>query len=238
MAGPLGHVPLAEAAAFKMRRRAGGRRSPYGRTERDYGEFRRTAAQKLRELDDNRRDDAKRYAQYGYTPAPIFRLGLTQSVPCAGFRKSLESVDIETVSSATEGLGYWVVAGGKNHAGRLDRQIERRAASESPTFIDAIEAFAEAEPSGKLGRSLRRRPIKGGPELADVEVWRLKDDALEAFAGQLLKIVEGNGGEITDMHKTHDSFVVQIACSASLLSTVASLREVVRMDRPLQAGAV
>lgn len=70
--------------------------------ERDYDEFRRAAAQKLCELDDNRRVDAGRFARYGYAPAPIFCLGLTQRVPYAGFKDKLKSVNIETISSATE----------------------------------------------------------------------------------------------------------------------------------------
>lgn len=101
MAETLRHITLNEAAAFKRRRRVV-RHSPYDKVERDYDEFRRAAAQKLRELDDNRRVDAERFARYGYAPAPIFCLGLTQRVPYAGFKDKLMSVNIETISSATE----------------------------------------------------------------------------------------------------------------------------------------
>lgn len=235
MADQPGHIPMYRVATFKRRKRGGGRHSTYDRTERDYVEFRRAAAQMLRKLDDNRRGDAARYAQYGYAPFPIFLLRLTQKVPYDRFRKSLESVNIETISAATEKSGYWVVAGGEDHAGKLDRQIERRAALTGPTFVDAIAAFDEADPHKKLGRSLVRSPIKDEFELVDVEVWRLDDDdALKAFTRQLLKMVKDNGGRITDTYKTHDTFVVQITCNAALLSMVAALREVVRMDRPMQ----
>ena len=234
MADQLDHIPLNRAATFKRRKRRVMPRSPYDKEERNYGEFRRATAQRLRELDDGRRGDAARYAQYGYTPSPIFRLNLTQKVPYGAFKKSLESVNIETVSSATERSGYWVVAGGKDHASKLDKRIEKRAASSSPTFVDAIAEFDEADPQKKLGRSLERRPIKDDFEPVDVEVWRLDDDALDAFTEQLLKMVMDNGGRITDEYKTHDTFVVQATCNAALLSMVATLREVVRIDRPLQ----
>lgn len=102
MAETLRHITLNEAAAFKRRRREIRRPPPYDKVERDYDEFRRAAAQKLRELDDNRRVDAERFARYGYAPAPIFCLGLTQRVPYAGFKDKLKSVNIETISSATE----------------------------------------------------------------------------------------------------------------------------------------
>ena len=231
------------AAALESRGRGKGshprryhpRRTPYDRAERDYGEFRRAAAQMLRELDDGCRADAARHARYGYKPCPIFRINLTQRVPYGRFKKSLESANVETISSATERSGYWVVAGGRGHAGRLDRQIERRAASRGPTFVDAIASFGEADPAKKLGASLERRPIGCGFELVDVEAWRLGDDALEAFEGQLRMMVADNGGRMTDTYRTHDTFVAQIACDAALLSTVAALREVVRVDRPLWA---
>lgn len=203
--------------------------------ERDYGEFRRAAARMLRELDDGCRADAARHARYGYTPYPTFRLNLTQRVPYGRFKKSLESANVETISSATGRSGYWVVAGGGGHAGKLDRQIERRAASRGPTFVDAIASFSEADPAKKLGASLERRPIGGAFELVDVEVWRLGDDALDAFVEQLRMMVADNGGRMTDTYRTHDTFVAQIACDAALLSTVAALREVVRVDRPLWA---
>lgn len=238
MADQMDHIPLNRAAALKRRKRSGrGGGSSYDKAARDYGEFRRAAAQKLRELDDGRRGDAIKYAQYGYTPSPIFRLNLTQKVPYSRFKKSLESADIETISSATGRSGYWVVAGGRDHARKLDRRIEKRATSSSPTFVDAIASFDEADPQKKLGRSLELRPIKDDFELVDVEVWRLGDDALGAFEGQLLRMVTDNGGRITDTYKTHDTFVVQITCNAALLSMVATLREVVRMDRPLQVEA-
>ena len=238
MADQMDHIPLNRAAALKRRKRSGrGGGSSYDKAERDYGEFRRAAAQKLRELDDGRRCDAAKYAQYGYTPSPIFRLNLTQKVPYSRFKKSLESADIETISSATGRSGYWVVAGGRDHARKLDRRIEKRATSSSPTFVDAIASFDEADPRKKLGRSFELRPIKDDFELVDVEIWRLGDDALGAFEEQLLRMVTGNGGRITDTYKTHDTFVVQITCNAALLSMVATLREVVRMDRPLQVEA-
>lgn len=237
MADQMDHIPLNRVATFKRRKRRGGGGSPYDKAERDYDEFRRATAQKLRELDDGRRSDATKYAQYGYTPSPIFRLNLTQKVPYSGFKKSLEAVNIETVSSATGRSGYWVVVGGKDHASKLDRRIEKRAASSSPTFVDAIATFDEVDPPKKLGRSLELRPIKDDFEPVDVEVWRLDDDALKAFTGQLLKMVMDNGGRIMDKYKTHDTFVVQVTCNAALLSMVATLREVVRMDRPLQVEA-
>lgn len=65
-------------------------------------------------------------------------------------------------------------------------------------------------------------------------VWRLGDDALDAFTGQMRAMVEGNGGQITDTYRTHDTFVAQVACDSALLSIVANLREVVRIDRPLR----
>ena len=226
------------AAALESRGHGGGRyrhRPPCDRVKRDYGEFRRAAARMLRELDDGCRADAARHARYGYKPYPTFRISLTQRVPYGRFKKSLESANVETISSATERSGYWVVAGGRGHAGRLDRQIERRAAFRGPTFVDAIASFSEADPAKNLGASLERRPIGGGFELVDVEVWRLGDYALEAFAGQLHRMVADNGGRMTDTYRTHDTFVAQIACDAALLSTVAALREVVRVDRPLWA---
>ena len=236
MADPPGHLRLDRAATLKRRRPEGRpRRWPYARVERDYNEFRRAAARMLRSLDDGRRADAARHARYGYTPYPLFRINLTQRVPYDRFRKSLESASIETVSSATERAGYWVVAGGEGHAGRIDRQIERRAALRGPTFVDAIASFAGADPRKKLGRSLELDPVKDGLELVDVEVWRLGDDVLDAFAGQLRMMVEDNGGWIADAYRTRDTFVMQIACDAALLSTVANLREVVRLDRPLRA---
>lgn len=234
MAERLEHIPLNRVATFKRRKRKGGRRSPYDRVERDYDEFRRDVARMLRGLDGGRRKDAERYAQYGYTPYPLFKLNLTQRVPFGGFKKSLEAVDITTISSATGRSGYWVVAGGKDHASKLDRQIEKRAASTNPTFVDAIAAFTEADPQKKLGGSLEQRPIKDDFEPVDVEVWRLGDDALKSFSDQLLKMVMDNGGRITDVYKTRDTFVAQITCDAALLSMLAGLREVVRIDRPLQ----
>ena len=234
MAERLGHIALNREATFKRRKQKGHPYAPYKKVERDYDEFRRGAAQRLLELDRGRRDIAERYAKYGYTPAPIFLLGLTQNVPYAGFKDRLESVGIETVSARTERPDCWAVSGGRDHAGRLDRQIERRAASGKATFIDAIGAIDEADPAEKIGRSLRRRPINDDFELADVEVWRLGDGALESFTGQLLKMVMDNGGRITDTHKTRDAFVVQISCNAALLSMVAAMREVIRIDRPMQ----
>lgn len=140
-----GHFQLDRPATLK--RRTGGERYwPYDRVERDYNEFRRAAARTLRSLDDRCRADAARHARYGYTPYPIFRINLTQRVPYDRFRKSLESSSMETISSATERAGHWVVAGGEGHAGRIDRQIERRAALRGPTFVDAIASFAEADP--------------------------------------------------------------------------------------------
>lgn len=236
MADRPGHLQLDRPAAPKGRRPAGRpRRWPYARVERDYNEFRRDAARMLRSLDDGCRADAARHARYGYTPYPIFRINLTQRVPYDRFRKSLESAGVETVSSATGRAGYWVVAGGEGHAGRIDRQIERRASLRGPTFVDAIASFAGADPRKKLGGSLELDPVEGGLELVDVEAWRLGDDALDAFEGQLRAMVEGNGGRITDTYRARDTFVMQIACDAALLSTVASLREVVRLDRPLRA---
>ena len=238
MANQPGRVQPGLPATFKSWRRGGGRNrsTPYDRVDRDYGEFRRAAARMLRGLDDGRRADAARHARYGYRPCPIFRINLTQRVPYARFKKSLESANVETISSATGRSGYWVVAGGEGHAGRLDRQIERRAASHGPTFVDAIDSFGEADPAKKLGPSLERHPIAGGFEPVDVEIWRLGDDALEALMGPLRMMVADSGGWITDTYRTHDTFVAQIACDAALLSTVAALREVVRVDRPHWAG--
>lgn len=172
-----GRVLSGRATTFKSRRRGGDRRPPYDRVERDYGEFRRTAARMLRGLDDGRRADAARHARCGYRPCPIFRINLTQRVPYARFKKSLESANVETISSATGRSGYWVVAGGEGHAGRLDRQIERRAALRDPTFVDAIASFGESDPSKKLGPSLERHPIDGGFVLVlDRPLWAGTDD--------------------------------------------------------------
>ena len=234
--GQPGRVLSGRVATFKSRRRGRDRRPPYDRVERDYGVFRRAAARMLRVLDDGRRADAARHARYGYRPCPIFRINLTQRVPYARFKKSLGSANVETISSATGRSGYWVVAGGEGHARRLDRQIARRVALRGPTFVDAIASFGEADPSKKLGPSLVWHPIDGGFEPVDVEIWRLGDDALEAFMGPLRMMVADNGGRITDTYRTHDTFVAQIACDAALLSTVAALREVVRVDRPHWAG--
>ena len=60
------------------------------------------------------------------------------------------------------------------------------------------------------------------------------EDAPEAFTGQLRAMVEAAADRIMDMHKTRDTLVAVIACDAVLPSTVAALREVVRLDGPLR----
>ena len=230
-------IPPDGAAAFKRQWPGGARHPTCGRVECDYKEFRRATARMLHELDDGRRADAARHARYGHRPCPILRINLTQRVPYDRFKKGLESANIETISSATERSVDWVVVGDEEHAGRLYRQIKRRVASPSSTFVGAVTAFAEADPRKKLGMSLEWCTIQDDTELDGVEVWRLADNALEAFTGQLHMMVAGNGGRIMDMHRTSDTFVVQIACNAAMPSTVAALLAVVCIDRLLRAAA-
>ena len=220
------------AAAFKRRRPEAARRPRYGRIERNYGEFRRAAAQMPREIDNGHLADAARH-----TPSPIFRIRLAQWVPYDGFKKSPEPVSIETISPETEMPDYRVVEGGGGNAGRLYRQIERWAASRCPTLADAIAPFDGANPRKKIGGSLERHPVGGGLDLVDVDAWRLGYDALKALAGQMHRAVVNNGGRIMDMYRTRDTFVAKFACDAALSSTVAGLREVVTIDRPLRAVA-
>lgn len=153
----------------------------------------------------------------------------------SAFKADLESVGIETVSSAFE--RHWVVEGVGGFARQLAAKAKERIHKEKPTFVDAIEGIRIIAPDEKIDRRLLAYPAGG--EIADVDVvtWPLPGARLKRLGDALYKIAKDSGGYVDDMFISRDYCAIRVRCGAAPLMEIASLPEVARMSRPLQARA-
>ena len=237
-APPLQHLRLPMGASFAARIRGAGRARPYRRAERDHEKFRAEIASGLERIARSRARDAGRYDAYGYAPAHIFRMHLTQDVARGPFKAGLESVGIGTVSSA---LGrQWMVEGSGDYGKRLVAKAEERIGGKRPTFVDAIGGIDDVPPEEKMGRGLCEVPPGAEMEDIDVETWPMPGGRLERFALALDGIARerGGGGGMRDAFQGTDYCAIRVRCNASLLREIASMPEVSRVSRPpkIRAG--
>lgn len=227
------HLQLQRRATIPTRRRTGFR--PYKRAERDHEEFYAAIVASLGKLASRHEIDIERYAGSDYAPAQIFNIDLTQQVGHGAFKAALESVGIETVSSALE--KHWVVEGVGGFASRLAAKAEERIHKEKPTFVDAIKRIRIITPEEKTDRRLLGD--LAGDEFVDVDVvtWPLSSARFERLGHAIYKIAKDGGGGMDGMFSSRDYCAIRVRCGAASLTEIASLPEVARMSRPLQARA-
>ena len=151
------------------------------------------------------------------------------------FKSDLESVGIETVSSAFE--SYWMAKGAGGYRERLAAKAKERIGREKPTFVDAIKGVGIVQPEEKIDRRLLADPAGWEAEGADVETWPMSGGRLKEFRDALYKIARDGGGGVDGMFRTSDYCVIRVRCSAASLLEIASLPEVTRVSRPLQMRA-
>ena len=226
---------LQRRATFAARRRRGFR--PYKRADRDHEKFHAEIAASLADLARRHAMNVELHASSGYAPAQIFNIDLTQRVGHNAFKADLESVGIETVSSAL--AKHWVVEGIGSFGRQLAAKARGRIGRETPTFIDAIERIGIVPPKEKIDRRLLASPAKDEIVDVDVETWPMSDTRLKKLGGALYKIAKDDGGTVDDMFHAIDYCAIRVRCSAASLLEIASLPEVARMSRPLhmQVGA-
>ena len=230
MTEPLPHLRLRRGVAFATRKRRTLR--SYKRSDRDHVKFRAAIAASPDDLARYHDRSTSLCAASGYVPAQIFEMRLTQRVGYNAFKADLESVGIETVSSALERRR--IVEGARGFRGRLAAKTEERVAGKRPMFVDAIERIGAIPPEAKIDRRLLANPVGGTIEAIDVETWPITGDRLEKFGNALYKIVMDGGGSVDDMFHTSDYCAIRVRCNTVLFREVASLPEVARMSWPLQ----
>ena len=148
------------------------------------------------------------------------------------FKADLESVGIETVSSAFE--SYWVAKGAGGYKDRLAAKARDRIGGEKPTFVDAIEGVSIVQPEEKIDRRLLADTAGREAEGVDVETWPMSGGRLESLGNALYKIARDGGGGVDGMFRTSDYCVIRVRCGAASLLEIASLPEVARVSRPMQ----
>lgn len=205
----------------------------YKTAERNHTDFYNSTMKKLNTLMKHHNSAKKTYKNY-FDPSLIFKIKLTQGVSDIYFRKELDRVKIQTLSSVPGKDGYHVVFASDEHLAKFRQKLkERIGRKDKANFVDAIGDIVEIPPVEKLGESLQEYPLqKLDMEYIDVEVWKMKDEDLEKFIPGFENLVRNNNGKITDKLLTNDFYVMRILLDQNLLDIITSLREVAHADRP------
>ena len=171
-------------------------------------------------------------------PNLIFKIELITDVHDDTFRSDLKRVGINTISSAPNKSGYWVVFADDANLTKFRHRLEKYRSDEKPSFIDQIKAVREISPEEKMDESLLDQPIPiGKREYVDVEVWRMEDNRLEKFTAGMRSMIKEQGDDVTDEMTTKGFYVARAYCGGQSIKALARLREVAHIDRPIRIGS-
>lgn len=224
------HLVLALSNNFVQKKGRGG---GYKNTNKDE-KFYKTQIQKLNSISEAYSKSKEEYKQY-FEPNLIFKIKLSDPVSDEYFRKDLERAGIRVISSAPSKEGYWVAFTDEPEFEKFQQKLKDRPSKKNPTFVDVIEDIGEIPLKEKLSRSLQENGLKENTfEYLDVEIWKMPSDKYEKFEKGLYKLVKDNQGDFLDTMTTVSFHLIKIKCNRHLFLKIAGMREVARVDRPLQ----
>lgn len=205
------------------------------KADRDPKKFYDSQVKRLDAMRDSYERDREAAPPY-MEPSLIFKVEVLPGFHDDTFRSGLKGAGIQTIASAPDENGHCVALADDPNLTRFREKLEKYKSDERPSFIDLIKDVGEISPDEKKGRSLSARPVpRDKQEYVDVEVWRMEDDRLKKFTAGMRTMIRERHGRITDEMTTSSFYVARAHCSGQTLDELARLREVARIDRPVDA---
>lgn len=228
--GRLPHLRLNKRGSIG--RRTVRRGTAYKAAKRDPGQFYRAQRRKLVSIAERYEEEKRDGAKHGLEPRLIFKISLSEPASDARLRNELKGAGIETISSSSNKMGYWVAFSDDAKFTGFLRKLEGRRRSEKTTFVDIISGIGEIPPGEKISESLRKgRPAAGEQDYMDIWIWKMTEGRVERFFDGLSSMIKKGGGEITDRYVSEGSYIVRARCGRGLMWEIAGMRDVERIDR-------
>jgi len=228
------HLPLPYyEKEFTLEKRRGFGSGPKREDKKDFAEIQIYNLNGMQE--DHQRNKTK-YSEY-LDPNLIFRIKLRSSVNEKEFSRFLERCDIQYISPSPTKNGGMSHRISLSKTGDFQNIIEKinlyGTESRYENLFDIIESFEPIPPEDKIGESLVERPLNNG-EIAylDIELWRMESKRLIDAIDGIKKLIEANGGELTDRIITNSLCLTRVRIDQKTLKEILSLPEVSRADRP------
>ena len=170
-------------------------------------------------------------------PALIFKIEANSPI---------NEADLNKMELRVLGVDYKdavVVFASDEHLTEFNRMLKEHSGEIPPTqkgaryaFIHAFEDLREITPDEKKGIRLRKEPLEEGEiAILDIELWHLGKESRKqmlSWKDGINKILEGNGGGITDFYPGRALFIIRAKVPSSILDNILNLGQVARVDRP------
>ncbi len=191
--------------------------------------------QELHELEGiqrNYREQKQRYGKY-FNPNLIFKIEITQTLDENTLRLEFMRMGIDIISSSPDSKGYWIVFAEDDDFTEFKNKLKKYYTEDRYKFFNAIGKPISIPPNEKKGELLRENPF-GVDEKSylDIEIWRMDNGNLHKFLNGFNKLIEENGGEITDELTTNNFCLLRIMVNKILYESIMDLREVAHVNRP------
>lgn len=170
-----------------------------------------------------------------FDPNLIFKIEASPPLSDDKIRMELERMNIQVIASPRDKTGAYVVFSGDEELNAFKEKLKAYSQEDKYKFIDGIGTISEIPPDEKIGIRLSHEPLRDEETTyLDVEIWRMEDSRLNDFLQGFKKLMERNGGLITDKLITKSVCLVKVKANQQVLGEIVSLREVASVDRPPQ----
>ncbi|HIJ07148.1 S8 family peptidase, partial [Methanocalculus sp.] len=215
--------------------KGGGRGFPRPDRE-EKGDFAEVQVYNLNQIQNEHQRRKTTFSEY-FDPNLIFRIKLQSEISEEELSTFLERCDIQYISPSPakdSDLSYRVSLAEKGDLQKITEKLTKYGQeSRYKNFFNIIESFEPIPPEDKIGEKLAEKPLENNENAyLDVELWRMETSRLKNVLTGIQKIINENGGEVTDKIITQSLCLMRVKIDRAMLNELLSFPEVSRVDRP------
>ncbi len=172
-----------------------------------------------------------------YNQELVFKVKTSQKVNENEFRKRLNGVDCETITSSVGKNAEWIVSTSDSEFAALKDKINVRVKNDKVNFIDGISDFKKITFQDKLGERLLEEPL-GSIEKARIVISLSKkesdhnDEKLKSSVRLIENLAKENDLGIYDKLITKNICLILLDCTLHFAKIISRIDIVEKIDRP------